>query len=69
MVDPSGSVTCAESQPEEVVDALTHVFTEVLDGRNAWLGNGMQRALDREPRDFRDYAQRTAATGIWDGIR
>ncbi|WP_027945212.1 NAD(P)H-binding protein [Amycolatopsis taiwanensis] len=51
--------------PLEVVSLLTHLFTEVLDGRNAHLSDGVQRALQREPRDFADYARRTAATGVW----
>ena len=37
---------------------MTYLFTEVLDGRNATLADGVQRALGREPRDFRDYARR-----------
>ena len=41
----------------------------VLDGRNAKLADGVQRALGREPRDLGDCARRTAATGIWDGGR
>jgi uncharacterized protein YbjT (DUF2867 family) len=52
--------------PAEVVDLLTYLFTTVLDGRNARLADGVQRALGREPRDFADYARRTAATGVWD---
>jgi uncharacterized protein YbjT (DUF2867 family) len=51
--------------PAEVVKMLTDVFTEVLDGRNAHLGDGIQRALGRPPRDFADYARDAAATGIW----
>ena len=46
---------------------MTYLFTEVLDGRNAHLADGVQRALGREPRDFRDYARATAATGVWGG--
>jgi hypothetical protein len=34
----------------------------VLDGRNAYLTNGMERALGRPPRDF---AREAAATGVW----
>ena len=34
---------------------LTLIFGEVLDGRNARLADGVQRALGREPRDFSDY--------------
>ena len=52
--------------PAEVIELLTYLFTTVLDGRNARLADGVQRALGREPRDFADYAQRTAATGVWD---
>lgn len=51
--------------PEEFVDFLTYLFSEVL-GNNAYLTDGVQRALGREPRDFADYARTTAATGVWD---
>jgi uncharacterized protein YbjT (DUF2867 family) len=46
---------------------LDYLFATVLDGRNERLADGVQRALGREPRDFRDYAQRTAASGVWRG--
>jgi uncharacterized protein YbjT (DUF2867 family) len=52
--------------PADYVKMLTDVFTEVLDGRNAHLSDGVQRALGRPPRDFADYA-RAAATGVWSG--
>ena len=51
--------------PSKVVKMLSFIFGEVLDGRNAHLADGVQRALGREPRDFSDYARDTAATGIW----
>jgi hypothetical protein len=51
--------------PSEVVEMLTFIFGEVLDGRNVRLADGVQRALGREPRDFSDYARDAAATGIW----
>ena len=44
---------------------LDYLFATVLDGRNERVADGVQRALGREPRDFRDYAQVTAASGIW----
>ena len=53
--------------PPEVIELLTYLFTEVLDGRNARLTDGVRRALGREPRDFADYAREAAATGTWDG--
>ena len=51
--------------PEDLVALLAYLFTEVLDGRNASLADGVQRALGRQPRDFRDYARDAAATGAW----
>jgi uncharacterized protein YbjT (DUF2867 family) len=44
--------------PEDEVALLRFLFTEVLDGRNAHLTDGVRRALGREPTDFREYAQR-----------
>jgi uncharacterized protein YbjT (DUF2867 family) len=55
-----------EHVPAEVVELLNLLFAEVLDGRNARLGDGVQRALGRAPKDFSEYAQQTASTGVWD---
>ncbi len=52
--------------PGDVVELLTYLFSEVLDGRNAHLADGVQRAVGREPRDFADYARVAVATGVWD---
>jgi uncharacterized protein YbjT (DUF2867 family) len=51
--------------PTEVVELLSYLFAEVLDGRNAHVTDGVQRALGREPRDFSDYAREAAASGVW----
>jgi uncharacterized protein YbjT (DUF2867 family) len=56
--------------PADDVKMLTGVFSEiagVLDGRNAYLSDGVQRALGRPPRDFADFVRDAAATGIWSG--
>jgi uncharacterized protein YbjT (DUF2867 family) len=45
---------------------VTYLFSEVFDGRNESLTDGVQRALGREPRDFADYVRDAAATGVWD---
>jgi uncharacterized protein YbjT (DUF2867 family) len=50
---------------DDEVALITYLFTEVLDGRNAHLTDGVRRALGRDPRDFRDYVRRTAAAGVW----
>ena len=51
--------------PGDYVWLVDYLFATVLDGRNAHLTDGVQRALGREPKDFRDYARETAATGVW----
>ncbi|XRQ14978.1 NAD(P)H-binding protein [Actinomadura welshii] len=50
----------------ELVEFLTYLFSTVLDGRNSRPADGVRRALGREPRDFAEYARRTAAGGVWD---
>jgi uncharacterized protein YbjT (DUF2867 family) len=52
--------------PPELAGMLVELFSEVLDGRNATLADGVQRALGRPPRDFADYVRGAAATGVWD---
>jgi uncharacterized protein YbjT (DUF2867 family) len=54
--------------PGDWIELLVYLFQEVLDGRNAHLADGVQRALGREPNDFADYARRTAATGVWNAM-
>ncbi|MEV5838530.1 NAD(P)H-binding protein [Nocardia sp. NPDC052112] len=51
--------------PADVVSLLDYLFGRVLDGRNSKTADGVRRALGREPRDFRDYADETAAAGVW----
>lgn len=55
----------AEGVPEEFATQLTAVFTEVLDGRNAHLTDGVQQALGRAPRDFADFVREAAERGAW----
>lgn len=51
--------------PKDVVWMLDYLFSTVLDGRNAHLTDGVQRALGRAPKDFADYARSVAATETW----
>jgi uncharacterized protein YbjT (DUF2867 family) len=64
-LDDFAAAAAEQGVPSEVVEGLTFIFDEVLDGRNARLADGVQRALGREPRDFSDYARDAAASGIW----
>lgn len=55
----------AAGLPPDLTALLMYLFTEVLDGRNAHVADGVRRALGRDPRDFSAYAHATAATGVW----
>ena len=52
--------------PEDIAWLLDYLFATVLDGRNVHLGDGVRRALGREPGDFAEDARRSAAAGVWD---
>jgi len=51
--------------PGDVIELILYLFRTVLDGRNEAVADGVQRAIGRPPRDFKDYVQSTAATGVW----
>ena len=51
--------------PDDIAWLLDYLFSTVLDGRNAYVSDGVQRALGRAPKDFADYARQIAASGIW----
>jgi uncharacterized protein YbjT (DUF2867 family) len=50
---------------EEEAVPIAELIADVLDGRNAYLSDGVERALGRSARDFADYARETASTGVW----
>ncbi|SNC74663.1 Uncharacterized conserved protein YbjT, contains NAD(P)-binding and DUF2867 domains [Marinobacter sp. es.048] len=52
--------------PQDVVWMLDYLFATVLDGRNAHVTDGVEKALGRPAKDFADYARETAATGLWE---
>lgn len=51
--------------PNDYAAFLTELFTTVLDGRNAYTTDGVERALGRRPRDFTTFARLAAADGAW----
>ena len=51
--------------PDDEATGLTGLFTVIFDGRNAHTSDGVERALGRPARDFRDFARSAAASGIW----
>ncbi|MCP4379980.1 MAG: NmrA family transcriptional regulator, partial [Hyphomicrobiales bacterium] len=48
-----------------IADVFTAIARETLDGRNAHLADGVQRALGRQPRDFGDFARAAVVAGAW----
>ncbi len=55
----------AQSGGDFVADVFTTIARETLDGRNAFVTDGVERALGRKPTDFAEFAQKTAAAGLW----
>lgn len=51
--------------PEEMIWLLDYLFSTILDGRNAQICDGVERALGRPPKDFSDFAREVAASGLW----
>ena len=51
---------------EEESLPVPQLIADVLDGRNAYLTDGVERALGRPAKDFANYARDAAAAGIWD---
>ena len=65
-VDQYGAELASYGLPTEDAEPVAQLLGEVLDGRNAYLTDGVQRALGRLPRDFTDWARDAAAAGVWD---
>jgi uncharacterized protein YbjT (DUF2867 family) len=63
-LEEHAAAVAEQGAPGEVIDLLTYLFSEVLP-HNDYLGDGVQRTLGREPRDFADYARDAAASGVW----
>jgi len=60
------SAIAESGAPEDIAWLLDYLFDTVLDGRNAFVCDGVQRALGRPPADFADFARSVAASGVWD---
>ena len=55
----------AQGAGAHVADIFTAIARETLDGRNAQVCDGVQRALGRQPRDFATFARDAARAGAW----
>ncbi|QEY32714.1 hypothetical protein EVJ50_11235 [Synechococcus sp. RSCCF101] len=60
------AAAAAGGASEEELGLIDYLFGALLDGRNAHLGDGVQRVLGRAPRDVAAFACAEAASGRWD---
>ena len=51
--------------PEELISILHELFSDLFDGRNANIARGVEEALGRPATDFKTYATKAAASGVW----
>ncbi len=52
--------------PADYIWLINYLFNEVLDAKgNDVVSNDIEKVLGRKPKDFSEYAQETAKTGIW----
>jgi len=54
--------------PEDHIWLINYLFEQVLDGRNSYVTNDIEKVLGRKPTDFSTYAKEVAKTGIWNTI-
>ena len=55
--------------PADVIDLLGYLFGEVLDGRNAWIADGVEQALGRPAKDFSAFVRDNAAAWAVQPVR
>ncbi|REE99944.1 uncharacterized protein YbjT (DUF2867 family) [Thermomonospora umbrina] len=54
-----------DGAPRDFAEPLATLISEFFDGRNSSLADGVERALNRKPRDFADWVAEIAPTGVW----
>ncbi|MEU9331599.1 NmrA family NAD(P)-binding protein [Streptomyces sp. NPDC048290] len=62
----AGDLTAFGVPPEQAA-FLVEVFEGLLDGRNAYVSEGIPKILGREPRSFTSFVRESAAAGVWAG--
>lgn len=51
--------------PDDYIELIQYLFTEVLDGRNESLTSDIENVLGRKPTTFSEYVFKTAKNGVW----
>lgn len=63
--DELASGLAAAGFPDDDARHLVALFTEILDGRNSSVADGVQRALGRPARDFDEVVAAATVAGMW----
>jgi len=67
-VDDYIDVLRQQGAPEDLQWLLRELFTVVLDGRNSHVVPGVEEVLGRPATDFKNYAQKVIASGVWNAV-
>lgn len=51
--------------PDDFIELIQYLFTEVLDGRNESISSDIEYVLGRKPATFNEYIIKTLRTGVW----
>ncbi|KZS41939.1 NmrA family transcriptional regulator [Aquimarina aggregata] len=56
--------------PEDFIWLIEYLFTEVLGNpKNSEITNDIEQVLKRKPISFTEYAEKVAATGVWNSLK
>ena len=59
------STLITDGFPAEDAVFVSNLVAAILDGKNAHTSDGLQRALNRQPRSFAQFARKAHAEGAW----
>ena len=54
-----------QGQPEDVLWLMNELFTHVMDGRNSYVTQDVEKVLGRPAKHFEEYVSKTLAEGSW----
>jgi uncharacterized protein YbjT (DUF2867 family) len=66
---PLDAYVAAADLPPDVAWLVGYLFGEILDGRNAWVGDGVEQALGRPAKDFSAFVRDNAAAWAGQPVR
>jgi uncharacterized protein YbjT (DUF2867 family) len=59
------SAAKADGLPEDIAWLIQELFDNVLDGRNQWTTDTVEKVLGRPAKSFQQYVEDTAPSGVW----